>query len=422
MTPTGSVTIVHTFCSLPLCANGDFPEGGLIQATNGNLYGTTWSGGVNGYGTVYEITPSGTLTVLHSFCSLTYCVDGANPLGTLVQASNGDLYGTTQTGGTGGFGLGGSGTIFKIATSGVFSTLYSFCSQSNCTDGSTPQAGLVQVANGDLYGTTFSGGNTNPQCEVGEPPLCGIVFKITPSGAFTIVYSFCSQPNCTDGANPFFGSLIQATNGKLYGTTEFGGVNNNLCHFGNCGTIFEITPSGSLTTVHSFCSESGCLDGANPRTGVIQSAAGDLYGATLLGGNSNNGMVFEIAAGGTFTNLYSFCSQPNCSDGVLPIGPIQATDGVLYGQTLGSGANGSGTIFTLSTGQPPFVETRPTMGAVNELVTIVGYGLQGATSVTFNGTPAIILSDEPTAIYAKVPAGAQQRQGPCCYTDPHSDE
>ena len=117
-------------------------------------------------------------------------------------------------------------------------------------------------------------------------------------------------------------------------------------------------------------------------------------------------MVFEIAAGGTFTNLYSFCSQPNCSDGVLPIGPIQATDGVLYGQTLGSGANGSGTIFTLSTGQPPFVETRPTMGAVNELVTIVGYGLQGATSVTFNGTPAIILSDEPTAIYAKVPAGA----------------
>ena len=100
MTPTGSVTIVHTFCSLPLCADGDFPEGGLIQATNGNLYGTTWSGGVNGYGTVYEITPSGTLAVLHSFCSLTYCVDGANPVGTLVQASNGDLYGTTQTGGT----------------------------------------------------------------------------------------------------------------------------------------------------------------------------------------------------------------------------------------------------------------------------------------------------------------------------------
>src|SRR5581483_11084679 len=211
--------VLHSFSG----PDGAYLLAGLFQATNGDLYGATEAGGVNkspgtpdGYGTIFKITTNSTLTTLYSLCSQNGCTDGAFP-GSLVQAKNGDLYGTTNGGGTNGNGY---GTIFKISPSGTLATLYSFCAQSGCTDGALPSAGLVQGAGGDLYGTTSTGGaNRNSQV----PRGAGTIFKITPDGTLTTLYSFCSQRGCTDGAIPFAG-LVQATNGDLYGTTASGGA------------------------------------------------------------------------------------------------------------------------------------------------------------------------------------------------------
>jgi uncharacterized repeat protein (TIGR03803 family) len=234
-------TSLHSFSF----SDGEYPNG-LVQATNGDLYGTT-NFGAEYAGTVYKITPSGTLTTVYSFCSQSNCTDGDGPLAGLVQATNGDLYGTTGNG-----GANGGGTVFKITPSGTLTTLYSFCYYGNlCPDGSYPVAGLIQATNGDLYGTTYWGGANGK--------YNGTVFKITPSGTLTTLYRFCSQGGCTDGSEPAAG-LVQAANGNLYGTTEEGGANN-------AGTVFKITPSGTLTTLYSFCSQSGCTDGESPKCG-----------------------------------------------------------------------------------------------------------------------------------------------------------
>ena len=183
------------------------------------------NGGANGTGTVFKITPTGTLTTLYSFCSQTNCTDGASPAAGLVQATDGDFCGTTVGDGANGAG----GTIFKITPSGTLTTLYSFCSQSGCTDGSIAGAGLVQATDGDFYGTTFSL-NLN---------YC-TVFKITPSGTLTTLYSFCSQPNCTDGALPS-GRLVQDTNGDFYGTAGGSGGYN----YGNVFRLSTARPQES---------------------------------------------------------------------------------------------------------------------------------------------------------------------------------
>jgi uncharacterized repeat protein (TIGR03803 family) len=174
--PAQTFTRLHSFDA----RDGQNPATGLVQATNGDLYGTTYGGtydsGEIDYGTVFKITPSGTLTTLHTFCSESGCPDGSNPNGVLVQDTNGDLYGTTSYG-----GAHGEGTVFKITPSGTLTTLYSFCSQSGCKDGANPVSGLVQATNGDLYGTTFGGG-ANTTCNGSLDAGCGTVFKITPSG------------------------------------------------------------------------------------------------------------------------------------------------------------------------------------------------------------------------------------------------
>jgi len=210
-------TVLYSFGGGP---DGNGPNE-LIQATNGDFYGTTFASGANGYGTVFKITPSGKLTTLYSFCSQTNCTDGANPLTGLIQSTNGDFYGVTQAGGS------CCGTVFKITPSGTFTTIYNFCSQTNCTDGEDPYGGLIQPTEGDLYGT-ITGGGTGTE---------GTVFKITPGGTLTTLYSFCANgapPDCTDGANPW-GALIQASNGDFYGTTDGGGAN------GDYGTVWIST-------------------------------------------------------------------------------------------------------------------------------------------------------------------------------------
>ena len=358
ITPSGTLTTLYSFCSAPNCADGSSPSAALVQATDGNFYGTTNYSGSGDYcnygcGTVFKITPGGNLTTLHNFDG----TDGGYPVAPLVQGSDGNLYGTTSR-----FGANGAGTVFKMAPNGTLTTLYNLCAQggSNCTDGSYPSAGLVQASDGNFYGTTISGG-TN------DNGIGGTVFKITPSGTLTTLYSFCSQPNCADGAVLYAG-LVQTSDGNLNGTTYEGGTTNNNCPSG-CGTIFKITPSGVLTTLHSFDGTDGSAPGAG-----LQASDGNFYGVTG-GGTNSDGTVFKITPNGTLTTLHSF----DGTDGEGPSGLLQASDGNFYGTTYGGGTttnncpSGCGTVFSLSGPNPtPFqfvpltpcrvVDTRRTNG------------------------------------------------------------
>ncbi len=383
MTPTGALTTLYSFCSQADCTDGKVLTAGLVLGTSGKFYGTTYYGGVPsstclgfyGCGTVFEITPAGKLTTLHSFVG----TDGESPFSGLVQATNGDFYGTTIYGGT------AEGTIYKITPAGTLTTLYNFCTQAGCPDGNYPYGTLVQAANGDFYGTTGGGGANE----------YGTVFKITLTGDLTTLHSFTG----TDGENPEAG-LVLAANGDFYGTTLEGGANE-------VGTVFKMTPTGTLTTLYSFCSETGCTDGELPYA-LMQAANGNFYGMTSAGGANRQGTVFEITPAGALTTLYSFCSQTGCADGEVPVAQLmQATSGDLYGTTYeGGGASSDGTVFSLSLGLSPFVKTLPTSGKVGTQVLILGNSLTGTTSVTFNGTAAQFTVVSATEIKVTVPTGA----------------
>ena len=337
-----TLTTLHAFAGYS--TDGASPYAGLVQATDGNFYGTTYAGGSSsncqgGCGTVFRITPGGTLTTLHSFD----WYDGASPTGALVQGNDGNFYGTTYGGGA----EPRVGTVFKITPGGALTTLYSFCAQANCTDGQQPYAGLVRASDGNFYGTTLEGGS-NTGCSLGSGS-CGTVFKITPGGALTTLYSFCAQHGCTDGGNPYAG-LVQASDGNFYGTTFGRGVNGY-------GTVFKITPAGALTSLYSFCSQTNCADGEYPQSGLVQASDGNFYGTTPEGGGGpfhQGGTVFKITSSGTLTTIYNFCSLASCADGADSLAALlQATDGNFYGTTIGGGAyctqnSGCGTVFKIT--------------------------------------------------------------------------
>ena len=361
----------------------------LVQGLDGNLYGTTLGGGANGNGTVFKITPAGTLTTLYSFCAQTNCIDGASPEATLVLATNGNFYGTTLLGGSSSNCGGGCGTVFKITPAGTLTTLYSFCAQTNCPDDAFP-VGLVLATNGNFYGTT---GGFSGNCSSGG---CGTVFKITPSGTLTTLHRF----DGTDGDEPPAG-LVQGTDGNFYGITRAGGANGD-------GTVFKITLSGTLTTLHSF----DVTDGDSPDAILLQGTDGNLYGTTFFGGSSNCsngcGTVFKITPSGTFTTQHSFDGTDGSNSAS---GLVQATNGAFYGATSSGGSSsncsgGCGTIFSLSMGLAPFVETLPTSGKVETTVKILGKNLRGVTGVSFNGTAATFTVVSNSYIKTSVPKGA----------------
>jgi uncharacterized repeat protein (TIGR03803 family) len=405
VTPDGTLTTLYNFCSETNCADGALPVDKLALGTDGNLYGITQFGGANGAGTFFKITPSGTLTTLYNWCSQKNCADGSYGFfpepNTLVLATDGNFYGTNNFGGN----STGAGTVFKITPGGTLTTLYTFCSQPNCADGYTPSGGLIQATDGNFYGTTSNGGNST---------FAGTVFKITPEGTLTTLYNFCSQPKCADGGLPF-APLIQGANGNFYGSTgAFGAA-------GNGGTVFKITASGTLTTLYSFCSQKNCPDGNSPNFALVQATDGNFYGTTIAGGNSTAcngfhqtgcGVVFKITPEGKLTTLHSF----DRSDGMMPAGLVQATNGTIYGTNTGGGNRNPvggpcfrdcGTVFSLSVGLGPFVETVPASGTVGEAVTILGTDLTGATSVRFNGKDAKFTVVSATEITTTVPADAR---------------
>ena len=311
-----------------------------MQAPDGNFYGTTSSGGsgADDAGTVFKITPSGTLTTLYSFCSLNNCADGRYPNG-LMLAKDGNFYGTTNSGGIADC-PDGCGTIFKMTPSGTLTTIYSFCFQNNnCPNGYTPW-GLIQAADGNFYGITGHGGASGNQC---DGYGCGTFFKMTPSGTLTTLYSFCTQTGCPDGEFPN-GELFQASDGNFYGTAPEGGI--ATCFPNGCGTVFKITPTGTLTILHSFCSQPNCADGRYPTAPAVQGIDGNLYGTTYTGGANYNGTIYKITPNGTLTTLYSFCPENGCADGSLPGAPlVPAPGGNFYGTTNQGGTSNFGTVF-----------------------------------------------------------------------------
>jgi uncharacterized repeat protein (TIGR03803 family) len=330
ITRSGSLTPIYYFCSQPVCADGDSPKAAVLQATDGNLYGTTEDGGSgsNPSGTVFRLTPEGTLTTLFTFDG----PNGGGPVGPLIQASDGTFYGTTEVGGTHPF----DGTILKITRTGTLTTLFNFA----LTDGADPNS-LVEGSDGDLYGSTPDGGANR----------LGTIFKLTPSGTFTVLFTFAM----TDGAFPT--PLVRGRDGNLYGCTASGG--------GGDGTVFSITPAGDLTTIHRFDG----TDGQYATGGLVQGTDGKFYGTTSVGGANNLGTIFQITPAGAFQTLHSF-SGP---DGYQPSAAlVQDTDGNFYGTTPSGGTAGLGTVFELSMGLSPFVETLVRAAQAGALVQILG--------------------------------------------------
>jgi uncharacterized repeat protein (TIGR03803 family) len=457
------VCLVFAFCALTAIASPSqtfttlasagwkdaSPNGPLVQGIDGNFYGTSQSGGrgvYGGVGTVFKTTPAGKLTPIYAFSG----PDGNNPYAALVLGTDGNFYGTTLY-----YGSDGDGSVFKITPVGTLTTLYQFSGSdgyfptvlvqsatdgnfygittwggpsTNCTDrpgcgtifkitpegalttlhtfdgtdGAYPNA-LVQGIDGNFYGTTFYGGaNSLPECTDNlSEAACGTVFKITPGGTLTTLHSF----NLKDGALPT--TLIQASDGDFYGETSFGGhIACSQSQYG-CGTIFKITASGALSALHIFKG----TDGFNG-SGLLQASDGNFYGTTAKGGANTSGCsdgcgtVFKLTATGTLSTLYSFCAQADCPDGSGPQEIVQGTNGIFYGTTPFGGAGSLGAVYSLSTGLSAFVETVPAAGQVGANVIILGNNLTGTTSVTFNGEAATFSVLSSTEITAVVPTGA----------------
>ncbi len=312
---SGAMTLLHSFAGG--ASDGQYPLGSLIQGSDGNLYGMTFNGGPSGNGTVFKCTTTGTVTLLHGFAG--GVSDGEYPLGSLVQGGDGNLYGMTNLG-----GASGDGTLFKCSTTGTVTLLYSFTG--GTSDGSDPQGNLIEGSDGNLYGMTPYGGASG----------YGILFQCSTSGAMTLLHSFAG--GVSDGQSPY-GSLIQGSDGNLYGMTYQGGSSND-------GTLFKCSTTGTLTLLHSFAA--GVSDGQYPYGSLIQGGDGNLYGMTQNGGVSGDGILFQCSTTGTINLLHSFSG--GTSDGYNPLGSlIQGSDGNLYGVTYQGGALGYGIIFKCST-------------------------------------------------------------------------
>ena len=381
-------TVLYSFCSMPDCADGATPDSGLILDSSGFLYGETWEGGTHRYGTVFMASVDGGESVLHSLAhgktaypwggllrdakgilygttSSSYyrnpkvfgvvfelkkktihylqkflVADTANGYGLnspLVMDANGNLFGTAYSGGTAGclYNV-GCGLVFEISASGTETVLYNFA---GAPDAANPRSGVIFDGQGNFYGTTFYGG-TGSGCAYPEFG-CGTVFKVTRSGTETVLYSFSGE---ADGGYPN-GGLVLDAEGNLYGTT--GNCGSSGC---NIGAVFKLTPSGAMTLLHSFA---GGLDGAYPNGGLVLDAQGNLYGTTEEGGGSGCyggdgcGTVFKLTPAGVETILYRFNGAPY-ADGSGPAGGLVFDgQGNLYGATAGGGAYDEGTIFKI---------------------------------------------------------------------------
>jgi uncharacterized repeat protein (TIGR03803 family) len=324
-------TVLYDFCSATFCSDGSIPFAGLVFDKQGNLYGTTWEGGSRGVGTVFELSPplqggQWTETVLWSFGSTK--TDGAYPrLGALNWDTAGNLYGTTELGGAN--GLNGQGTVYELSPNSIGGWTETIIHSFDGQNGDGPDYGVAIDSAGNLYGTTVEGGSAG----------LGLVYMLSPSSSGkwkeTVVYTFKGQ----NGANPVSPISIDAS-GNLYGTFSSGG--RGSCLYGTCGGVFKLTPKmGGGVSESSFLFDG--QDGGNAYSGVLlDDQTGNLFGTTQ-GGND----VYAIR-GTKETVLYTFCSLPDCADGVYP-GPLTYHDGKLYGVAGAGGIyENSGVVYSLA--------------------------------------------------------------------------
>jgi len=345
--------VLYSFCG---CTDGSDPLSSLIIDNAGNLYGTTMAGGANDGGVVYRLVPNAkrtqwTLETLYSFCSASDCSDGRLPQSDLAYTGKGSgapydgtspLYGTTSQA-----GAHKQGVVFSITPNGQSWSelvLYDFCTLANCADGADPTAGLLIDPQGNIFGTTYYGGQSNQ----------GTVFELSAARTETVLHSFCAQQDCLDGAFPAADLIMDAAE-NLLGTTFGGGSKGRNCDdigVSGCGTAFKLVPDGEasqLTVLHDFCARKNCSDGGYPLASLMMDGAGNLYGATLYGGGhgaaTGSGTVFNLNAA---KPLYAFCKRDGCADGALPEGNlILDASGNIFGTTLQGGATGNGTVFEL---------------------------------------------------------------------------
>ncbi len=368
VSPSGLLAVLHNFSS-----TDGTPYSGLTLGTDGNFYGSTCNGGSFSAGTVFKMTRAGTLTVLYNF---TGGNDGKCPLAPPIEGTDGNYYGTTSAG-----GLSAAGTVYKVTVSGSLTTIFQF----DEANGDYPEGPLVQAADGNFYGTTNVGNNN-----CGFDNICSTIFKITPSGTFTQLYSF--------PFNSFFNStyatgLAVGNDGYLYGAAVQTGIGH--------GEVFKINTSGTtFTAVYDF---TGGADGANPYAGLLLANNGNFYGVAANDGADGFGELYEISSAGKFLTVAAF----NGTDGAYPSAPLmQNTNGTIYGDTSQGGeVTNTGTFFKLP-GLKPFVSLLPASGKVGTKIGILGQGFQGTTSVSFNGAAATFTVVAATYLTVTVPTGA----------------
>jgi uncharacterized repeat protein (TIGR03803 family) len=361
VTTSGAFTVLANFDGF---TTGGDPYGGVTLGPDGNLYGTTQFSGPHGEGTVFRVTRDGALNILYSFTATTWNgsnhvnSDGAQPFAAVMLAPDGYLYGTTALG-----GANGSGTVFKMTTNGVLTTMFSFDALVSSPIGSTnisgaePYAGLTWGPDNNLYGTTFIGGMKAD----------GTAFKITPNGEFTLLTNFVGS----NGVGPQ-ATMTPGPDGCMYGTTLNGGI------YGDQGTVFKLTPDGALITLVSF---DDTLTGAAPEAGVVFGPDGYLYGTTTDGGTNLTdswGTVFRVTTNGVLTTMAEFCqTNGSMSEAGLAFGP----DGCLYGTTYSGGSadpNAAGEVFRMNLG----------LAATNNPPSIsIARGASGMVVLTVASTP-----------------------------------
>jgi uncharacterized repeat protein (TIGR03803 family) len=369
----------------PLYTAGGGSVSGEILGTDGNLYATNHDGGtvacgLANCGSVFKVTPAGVATTLHSFSG----TDGSAPDPPLVEAPNGLFYGVTFYSST------GYGVIYEINSTGmIFKVLHTF--MGGTTDGAYPHAGLVVGSDGNLYGGTSSGGTNND----------GVLYRITPAGAYKVLYNLCSQSNCTDGYD-IENALVSARDGNLYGITYRGGVFS--------GVIFRLTTSGTYTVINTV------TPGEPPITQpMVQGSDGNLYGIVGVGASGQDGQIYSVTTAGVMTILHNFCQAPNCTDGYGPSTPlVQHTDGLFYGFTeLGgvagtcSGGGGCGVFYSFDMGLGAFALLESTSGKEGAKIGILGQGFSRSSVVKFGGVQATTVTGSgSTFLTATVPAAA----------------